>query len=64
MRPLDKIRWASPPELVLSILERMQAEHINQMPVLDHGHVVGMIMRDSILRVLRTRLQVGHLAEQ
>lgn len=64
MRPMDKIKWASPPEPVLSILERMQAEDINQMPVLDDGRVVGMIARDSILRVLKTRLQVGHLAEQ
>jgi Zn-dependent protease/CBS domain-containing protein len=64
MRSLDKVKWASPPEPVLSILERMQAEDINQMPVLDGGRVVGMIARESILRVLQTRLQVGHLAEQ
>ena len=64
MRAMDKIKWASPPEPVLSILERMQAEDINQMPVLDDGRVVGMIARDSILRVLQARLQIGHLAEQ
>jgi Zn-dependent protease len=64
MRSLDKVKWASPPEPVLSVLERMQAEDINQMPVLDGGRVVGMIARESILRVLQTRLQMGHLAEQ
>jgi len=64
MRPMDKIKWASPSEPVLSVLERMQAEDINQMPVLEDGRVVGMIARDSILRVLQARLQVGHLAEQ
>ena len=64
MRAMDKIKWASPREPVLSILERMQAEDINQMPVLDEGRVVGMVARDSILRVLQARLQVGHLAEQ
>jgi len=64
MRPLDKIKWASPSEPVLSVLERMQAGDINQMPVLEDGRVVGMIARDSILRVLQARLQVGHLAEQ
>jgi predicted transcriptional regulator len=42
----------------------MQAEDINQMPVLEDGRVVGMIARDSILRVLQTRIQVSHLAEQ
>lgn len=64
MRPLDKIKWASPPEPVLSILERMQAEDINQIPVLDDGRIVGIIARDSILSVLQTRLQAGRLAEQ
>jgi len=64
MRSLDKVKCASPPEPVLSILERMQAEDINQMPVLDGGRVIGMIARESILRVLQTRLQMGHLAEQ
>jgi CBS domain-containing protein len=64
MRPMDKIKWASPSEPVLSVLERMQAEDINQMPVLEEGRVVGMIARDSILRVLQARLQVGHLTEQ
>jgi Zn-dependent protease/CBS domain-containing protein len=64
MRAMDKIKWASPREPVLSILERMQAEDINQMPVLDDGRIVGMVARDSILRVLQARLQVGHLAEQ
>jgi Zn-dependent protease/predicted transcriptional regulator len=62
MRPIDKIKWASPSEPVLGILERMQADDINQMPVLDDGHIVGMIARDSILRVLQTRLQIGDLA--
>jgi Zn-dependent protease/predicted transcriptional regulator len=64
MMPLDKIHWAEPAEPVLSVLERMQREDINQMPVLDSGNIVGMIARDTILRALQTRLQAGHLAEQ
>jgi hypothetical protein len=61
---MDKIKWDSPPEPDLSILECMQAEAINQMPVLDDRHVVGMISRDSILRVFQSRLKLGDLAEQ
>ncbi len=64
MRPVDKIHWASPTEPVLAVLQRMQGEDVNQMPVLDNGQIVGMVARDAILRVLQTRLQVGHLAEQ
>lgn len=64
MRPLEKIKSVSPSEAVLGILERMQTDDINQMPVLHEGRIVGMIARDSILRVLQTRLQLAHLAEQ
>jgi Zn-dependent protease len=63
MLPLDKLHSASPDEPALGVLERMQSEDINQMPVISDGQIVGMIGRDSILRALQTRLQVGHLAE-
>jgi len=63
MLPLDKLHSASPDEPALGVLERMQSEDINQMPVISEGQIVGMIGRDSILRALQTRLQVGHLAE-
>lgn len=62
MLPVEKIHWASPEEPVLGVLERMQKEDINQMPVASEGHIVGMIARDAILRVLQTRIQAGHLA--
>jgi predicted transcriptional regulator len=64
MLPLEKIQWASPEEPVLGVLERMQKEDINQMPVISEGQIVGMIARDAILRVLQTRIQAGHLAAQ
>ncbi len=64
MMPIDKIHWAAPADPVLKILERMQREDVNQMPVLDQGHIVGLIGRDSILGALQTRLSAGHLAEQ
>jgi Zn-dependent protease/predicted transcriptional regulator len=62
MLPVDKIHWASPAEPALGVLQRMQSQDINQMPVISDNHIVGMISRDTILRVLQTRLQVGHLA--
>jgi Zn-dependent protease/predicted transcriptional regulator len=64
MVPQNSIHWVSPSEPVLGVLERMQTEDINQMPVLDEGHIIGMIARDSILRVIQTRMQAGRLAEQ
>jgi len=62
MLPVDRIEWAAPEEPVLGLLERMQKDDISQMPVMSDGHIVGVVARDTILRVLQTRLQVGHLA--
>ncbi|MFY9753492.1 MAG: site-2 protease family protein [Candidatus Acidiferrales bacterium] len=64
MLPLGQIHSATPDEPALGVLERMQNEDINQMPVISDGSIVGMIARDTILKVLQTRLQVGHLARQ
>jgi Zn-dependent protease/predicted transcriptional regulator len=64
MIPREKIHWAQSTEPALDIMDRMQSEDINQMPVLEDGHVVGLISRESLLRVIQTRLQIGRLAEQ
>lgn len=57
MVPQGAIHWVMPNEPVTGVLERMQSEDVNQMPVLQEGHIIGMIARDSILRVIQTRLQ-------
>jgi predicted transcriptional regulator len=62
MMPFDRAHCATPDEPALGVLQRMQTEDINQMPVVADGAIVGMIARDTILRVLQTRLQLGHLA--
>jgi len=63
MIPLERIHSASPEEPAIEVLERMQREDINQMPVVTADHIIGMIARETILRVLQTRLQMGQLAE-
>src|SRR5713101_1930145 len=59
----DKILWASPEEPLLPLLERLLASDVNQMPVVsgsENGtHIIGMVTRDSILRVVQTRAEVG-----
>jgi Zn-dependent protease/predicted transcriptional regulator len=66
MIPRDKILLASPEEPLLGLLERLLAADVNQMPVVDGpecggAHIIGMVTRDSILRVMRTRAEVGPL---
>jgi len=64
MMPRDRILWAAPDEPLLGLLERLLNADINQMPVVSNdedgsAQVVGMITRDSILRVLQARSELG-----
>ena len=64
MVPREKILWASPEEALQRVLERLIAADVNQMPVVRHSedgaaHIIGMITRDSILRVIQTRSELG-----
>lgn len=66
MIPREKILWARPDEPLLGLLERLVSADVNQMPVVsdtenDGSHIVGMITRDSILRVMQARSEVGSL---
>ena len=64
MIPREKILLARPEESLLGLLERLVAADVNQMPVVsdtenDGAHIIGMITRDSILRVMQARSEVG-----
>ena len=66
MIPRDKILWAHPDEPLLGLLERLLTADVNQMPVVSGSgdgtaQVVGMVTRDSILRVIQTRTELGSL---
>jgi Zn-dependent protease/predicted transcriptional regulator len=66
MIPRERILWATPDEPLLGLLERLLTADVNQMPIVsgsDNGaaHIVGIVTRDSILRVLRTRSELGPL---
>jgi Zn-dependent protease len=65
MTPRENILWAGPDEPLLGLLERLLANEVNQMPVVsndgDDGNmqIIGMVTRDSILRVIQTRSELG-----
>src|SRR6266567_3930144 len=64
MIPRDKIQWTSPDEPLLKLLERLLTADINQMPVVSGAadqapQIVGMVTRDSILRVMQTHSELG-----
>jgi Zn-dependent protease/predicted transcriptional regulator len=62
MLPKTKLHWAAPEEPALSLLDRMRTVGMQQMPVITGGNVVGIVTRDSILRVLQSRHEVGSFA--
>jgi len=59
MTPVERLKSVKPTDEVLTILQRMDEEDVNQMPVVEDGVVVGMIGRDSLLHFLRTRSDLG-----
>lgn len=64
MTPRENILWARPDEPLLGLLERLLASEVNQMPVVNESgegnmHIIGMVTRDSILRVIQTRSELG-----
>lgn len=62
MLPKEKLHWAAPEEPALSLLDRMRSVGVPQMPVIAGGSVVGVVTRDSILRVLQQRHAFGSAA--
>jgi predicted transcriptional regulator len=62
MLPKNKLLWAAPEEPALSLLDRMRTIGMQQMPVIASGSVVGVVTRDSILRVLQSRHELGSFA--
>lgn len=64
MVPREKILWAAPEEPLQRLLERLMGADVNQMPVVRHSddgaaHIVGMVTRDAILRVIQTRSELS-----
>jgi len=58
MRPLETLRSVGPERPVAEALEMMGREDVNQMPVVQHGSLAGIISRGHIVRVLQTRAEL------
>lgn len=59
MTPLAKLRVVAPETPILEVLQTMEGEDINQVPVAKGGQLVGMLTRDHILRVLSAKMELG-----
>ncbi|MBI4287208.1 MAG: site-2 protease family protein [Chloroflexi bacterium] len=59
MTPIDKLRTSRLEESAVEVLDRLDEEEINQMPVVENGNIIGIVTRDSLLRYIRTRTELG-----
>jgi Zn-dependent protease/predicted transcriptional regulator len=57
----DRLPWIGPEEPVLSVLERMRSANVDQLAVITGDNVVGLVTRESILRVVQARSELGHV---
>lgn len=53
MTRASKVPTARLNEDTASIIQRMEGEGVNQMPVVDNGYLLGVVSRDGILQLLR-----------
>ncbi len=59
MTPVTQVLWARPDEDVLALLQRMDEADVNQVPVVEDDHLLGMITRENLLRYIRVRSELG-----
>jgi Zn-dependent protease len=59
MAPVDALLRTEFDEDVLALLQRMDEAGVNQVPVLDNGHLLGMITRGNLLHYMQLRSELG-----
>jgi Zn-dependent protease/CBS domain-containing protein len=59
MTPASKLKVAYADQDILSVLQEMNGESANHIPVMEAGKVIGIINREDIARFLRTRADFG-----
>jgi CBS domain-containing protein len=49
MLPLDLLICISPDRELWAVLQQMDRDGVNQLPVMTHSHVVGMLSREDVI---------------
>jgi Zn-dependent protease/predicted transcriptional regulator len=58
MVPEDRLSRVGPDTPLRAVLEKMTEDNVSQIPVVEHGRLVGVIGRDHLLAVVRNRLEL------
>jgi len=59
MTPTESLFRAHPDDDVLALLQRMDEANVNQVPVMDNSHLLGVITREHLLHYIRLRSELG-----
>ncbi|MCL5959404.1 MAG: site-2 protease family protein [Chloroflexi bacterium] len=59
MVPRARLALVRPDDDMTYVLRALDEHDINQLPVVDDGHVVGLVMRSSVIRFLQIRRELG-----
>lgn len=59
MLAADHLTVASPDEPLVQALRDLSKDDINQLPVVDQGHLVGLLTRSDVIRYLQVRQEIG-----
>lgn len=59
MTKLESLLAVSPDTDAYTVLERMSEKDVNQIPVVAEGRLIGIIARDSILRFIQAKSELG-----
>lgn len=59
MTPFAQVKRVHPDDDLYEVLERMTADDVNQMPVVEEGRLLGLVARDAVLSFIRARAELG-----
>ena len=58
-KPLDQLKRLEPDTELWTAMQEMDRDGVNQLPVVEHGKIVGMLSRDDLISFLRTLRELG-----
>ncbi|MGE0469976.1 MAG: CBS domain-containing protein [Nitrospira sp.] len=58
MTPVSQVRVVAPDQPLIEVLQLLESQDINQVPVAKYGSLLGMITRERLLRVLWAHVEL------
>ncbi len=62
MLPREKVQWAAPEEPALSLMERMRQDGLQEVAVVSHDRVIGLVTLDSLAQAVQIRTELKRSA--